>query len=157
MYRLGGRKFVVFDVGPIGCLPAIARKRAGPKTLCVEEINNVVSIFNAKLALKINQLSSTLRNSTFVLVKNFNFVHDLVENPSRFGFKDSRNPCCIVSEESGACIPDKIPCKDRDGHVFWDAAHPSSAANRIIANEIFNGTSLCTPMNVRKLINAHKL
>ncbi|RVX21680.1 GDSL esterase/lipase [Vitis vinifera] len=33
MYGLGGRKFVVFEVGPIGCLPAIALKRAGPKPL----------------------------------------------------------------------------------------------------------------------------
>ena len=85
MYRLGGRNFVVFEIGPIGCLPTVALENAGTKTQCVEKPNDLVSIFNAKLASNINQLTSSLQHSTLVLVKTFNLVHGLVENPSRNG------------------------------------------------------------------------
>lgn len=157
MYRLGGRNFVVFEIGPIGCLPTVALENAGTKTRCVEKPNDLVSIFNAKLASNINQLTSSLQHSTFVLVKTFNLVHGLVENPSRNGFNDSRNPCCVISDKTGTCIPNKTPCQDRNGHVFWDGAHHTDAVNRFAAREIFNGTSFCTPINVQNLVHKHAL
>lgn len=157
LLRLGGRNFVVFEIGPIGCLPTVALENAGTKTRCVEKPNDLVSIFNAKLASNINQLTSSLQHSTFVLVKTFNLVHGLVENPSRNGFNDSRNPCCVISDKTGTCIPNKTPCQDRNGHVFWDGAHHTDAVNRFAAREIFNGTSFCTPINVQNLVHKHAL
>ncbi|RVX21675.1 GDSL esterase/lipase [Vitis vinifera] len=118
MYRLGGRNFVVFEIGPIGCLPTVALENAGTKTRCVEKPNDLVSIFNAKLASNINQLTSSLQHSTFVLVKTFNLVHGLVENPSRNGFNDSRNPCCVISDKTGTCIPNKTRARTETAMYF---------------------------------------
>ena len=77
----------MFEIGPIGCLPTTVALQNinGTKTQCVQKQNDLVSIFNAKLAPKINHLTSSLQHSNFVLVKTFDLVLGLVENPSRYG------------------------------------------------------------------------
>ena len=52
------------------------------------------------------------------------------------------------------CLPSiSTLCSDRDKHVFWDAFHPTEAANRLIARAAFDGnTSEIVPMNLRQLL-----
>ncbi|KAF6169125.1 hypothetical protein GIB67_038622 [Kingdonia uniflora] len=63
LYSIGARKFVVFEIGPLGCLPAVVNN-ANPKpiTPCVEAVNKLVIIFNANLPGTILKLRNDLEN-----------------------------------------------------------------------------------------------
>ncbi|KAK3025710.1 hypothetical protein RJ639_041715 [Escallonia herrerae] len=66
LYKLRARKVVTFEIGPIGCIPSIARKTKHNRR-CVEEINQLVNVFNKQVATKLMNLTSTLEDSAFIL------------------------------------------------------------------------------------------
>lgn len=53
------------------------------------------------------------------------------------GFKVSNTSCCNVASLGGLCLPNSKLCKNRTEFVFWDAFHPSDAANAVLADRIF--------------------
>lgn len=55
--KLGARKVVMFELGPIGCIPSVTRqnKHSGK---CVEEINQLVNLFNSQLRITLTTLTS---------------------------------------------------------------------------------------------------
>lgn len=81
MYRLGARKYVVFEIDPIGCEPVFLKA----KTKCAEKVNSYVATYNHKLGVMLEGLGKALRNSTFVLGKRFQLMEDLLANPTRYG------------------------------------------------------------------------
>ncbi|XP_058227438.1 GDSL esterase/lipase 7-like [Rhododendron vialii] len=155
LYNLGARKFVVFEVAPLGCLPDVLDKTK-PSTLCDEHINGLVSVFNTNLGVKLNKLKSVLNGSTFVTAKSYRLIHDIIYNPLHHGFSDARQACCASGVDgSGDCKPGIVPCQSRKSHVFWDRVHPTEAIYERIASECFNGKGLCTPMNIVQLAGKH--
>ncbi|XP_010241424.1 PREDICTED: GDSL esterase/lipase At2g03980-like [Nelumbo nucifera] len=70
LYMLGARKFVVANLGLIGCIPYIVNRRK-PKGVCVEELNQFVEVYNSKLIELLKGQSSTLPGSTFVTLKSY--------------------------------------------------------------------------------------
>jgi phospholipase/lecithinase/hemolysin len=57
----------------------------------------------------------------------------------RAGFTTSDTSCCGVDTKvGGLCLPDSTPCRDRKAYVFWDAYHTSDAANRVIADRLWD-------------------
>ncbi|KAI8536492.1 hypothetical protein RHMOL_Rhmol10G0260900 [Rhododendron molle] len=54
-------------------------------------------------------------------------------------FKVSNTSCCNVDTSvGGLCLPNSKLCKNRADYVFWDAFHPSDAANAILAEKFFS-------------------
>lgn len=54
------------------------------------------------------------------------------------GFKISNTSCCNVDTSvGGLCLPNSNLCKNRTEYVFWDAFHPTDAANAVLADRIF--------------------
>ncbi|RRT68728.1 hypothetical protein B296_00007473 [Ensete ventricosum] len=50
----------------------------------------------------------------------------------------SHTSCCNVDTTvGGLCLPNSRLCSDRKEYVFWDAYHPTDAANEVIANQLF--------------------
>eukprot|EP00257_Ricinus_communis_P021901 XP_015581480.1 GDSL esterase/lipase 7 [Ricinus communis] len=139
LYQLGARKFVVFELPPLGCFPGIA-KELRARNECDEKLNSYLKIFNAKYAKVVDDLRS-LQGSTFVFAKTFNLTYDIVQNPTHYGIADSE---LCVSKDWKAC-------ENRKAHVFFDPVHPTEITYNIIASQCFNGTSLCYPMNVKEL------
>lgn len=70
---LGARNFVVFEIGAIGCLPVMLKtpQPMPPKTRCLDQVNSLVSIYNAKLAAKLNELGSFLKRLKVCSCKSF--------------------------------------------------------------------------------------
>ncbi|KAA8542176.1 hypothetical protein F0562_023328 [Nyssa sinensis] len=148
LYKWGARKFVVFDICPLGCLPGILNMLpVKPHTRCAEQINDVISIYNMKLGAKLKQLSSMLKGLTFITGNTYNLTQEILQNPGRYGIKETRKSCC------DPCMPNGIPCQDRNSYQFWDSAHPTQAIHKIFASECFSGTALCTPMNIAELVH----
>ncbi|KAK4568892.1 hypothetical protein RGQ29_004349 [Quercus rubra] len=147
LYTVGARKFLVFEIDAMGCEPAFYEKQ---KNECSDKLTSYISTYNHKLEVELQILAKTVRGAIFALAKRYQLMYDLVANPTRYGLKDSLNPCCSVSQ-SGLCVPNQAPCQDRKSQVFFDAIHPTEAVYSIIANQCFNGTGLCGSLNIQEL------
>lgn len=63
--------------------------------------------------------------------------------------------CCGVGRNNGqvTCLPFQTPCTNRHEHMFWDAFHPSEAANIIIGKRSYSAklSSDVYPIDIRRL------
>ncbi|THG12647.1 hypothetical protein TEA_019213 [Camellia sinensis var. sinensis] len=122
------------------------------KLECVEEINNLVSLFNDQLATVLSKLTSTLPGSAFILGHDYGLTYDAIRNPSTYGLTDTSDPCCTTwLNGTSACIPEIAPCANPNEHFFWDGFHPTEAVYSVIASQCFNGDSVCIPTNLKML------
>lgn len=76
------------------------------------------------------------------------------------GFENANEPCCggyfppFVCFEGANASTQSVLCDDRSKYVFWDAYHPTEAANVIIAKELLDDDgSISSPINIRQLYN----
>ncbi|XP_057447772.1 GDSL esterase/lipase 7-like [Lotus japonicus] len=152
LYKLGARKIVIFEVGPVGCIPSVSKTHPH-KGFCNEESNQFVSYFNKRLATMAKDLTSRLRSSTFVIGHTNSGGYDVINNPTKHGLTDGSNPCCTTwKNETSACIPDLEPCKDPNKHVFWDAFHLTETVYSIVASRCVRDKTMCTPMSIQELV-----
>ncbi|XP_024385964.1 GDSL esterase/lipase At1g71250 [Physcomitrium patens] len=154
IYNLGARKFVVFNVGPLGCIPS--RLALGSiDGSCVAADNELVVSFNTALKPLTLELTRTLPESIFLYGNSYDAVYDLILDPFPAGFNVVNEGCCGGGEYNGQlpCLPvvDQL-CSNRDEYVFWDAFHPTQAVNEVLGFRSFGGPiSDISPMNVQQL------
>ncbi|XP_002525954.2 GDSL esterase/lipase 7 [Ricinus communis] len=148
LYNLGARKILMFEIGPIGCIPSITRPRHNKveNGKCKEEANQLVSFFNNKLAAMLQNLTSTLHGSTFVYGHANWLGYDAVIHPSRYGLMNTKNPCCKTwGNGTSGCIPWLAPCSNPNKHYFFDAYHLTETVCSSIASRCINDPSVCSP------------
>ncbi|KAI3451291.1 hypothetical protein Pfo_007956 [Paulownia fortunei] len=137
LYQLGARKMVFHGLGPLGCIPSQRAKSS--RGQCLGQVNLWVQQFNSKVQKLIATLNSHLPSSQLIFADTYQAVLDLIENPSAYGFKVSNTSCCNVDTNlGGLCLPNSKLCSNRSDYVFWDAFHPSDAANAVLAEHFFN-------------------
>ncbi|KAK0606193.1 hypothetical protein LWI29_035032 [Acer saccharum] len=155
LYRLDARKFVVGNVGPIGCIPYQKTINQLKETECVDLSNKLALQYNGKLKDLLTQLNENLPGSTFVHANVYDLVMDLIVNYKKYGFTTSSKACCGNGGQFAGivpCGPTSTMCEDRDKHVFWDPYHPSEAANLIVAKKLVDGEKkYISPVNLRQL------
>lgn len=124
LYRYGARKVAMFGTGVLGCVPLqIAKYGATNGSACVETINDASSLFDQKLKRLIDNINNHFVDATFIHTNSTATSYGNITNLS--------DPCCTVSTGDGSCIAGTVPCNNRDEYYFWDAVHPSEAANKI--------------------------
>nr|GMD49831.1 GDSL esterase/lipase 7-like [Ipomoea batatas] len=155
LYDLGARKVVMFEIGPIGCIPLFTKKtkRTNNET-CVVDYNQLAMMFNDQLDAMLKNLTTTLHDSQFILGHCHWLGYDIAINPAAYGLTDSSNPCCLTWDGASACIPETIACRDDDKHYFWDGYHGTEAFYRIVATRCINGTDVCLPKNIMDLVRS---
>ncbi|KZV24983.1 GDSL esterase/lipase [Dorcoceras hygrometricum] len=155
LYQLDARKFVVGNVGPIGCIPYQKTINQLGENECVSLPNKLALQYNARLKDLLQELNDNLKGATFVHANVFNLVMELITNYAKYGFTTATKACCGNGGQFAGiipCGPTSTMCSDRDKHVFWDPYHPSEAANIIIAKQLIDGdTRYVSPMNLRQL------
>ncbi|KAI9089334.1 hypothetical protein K1719_029613 [Acacia pycnantha] len=155
LYRLDARKFVVANVGPIGCIPYQKTINQLGQNECSDLANKLAVQYNARLKDLLAELNDNLPGSTFVLASVYDVVMELITNYGKYGFRTASVACCgNGGQYSGIipCGPTSSLCSDRYKHVFWDPYHPSEASNLIIADQLVDGdTRFISPMNLRQL------
>ncbi|KAH9625360.1 hypothetical protein KSS87_015189, partial [Heliosperma pusillum] len=155
LHGLGGRSFLIHNVGPIGCLPNnIENYNSDPKNLdeigCVKFVNEMSQEFNELLKEKVSELRTKLQNSSLFYVDMYSAKYSLIRDANRNGFTDRRGYCCkdckmyliplwmkhISSNETAGYKACNGPSK----YISWDGVHFTEAANRWLADRIFGSS-----------------
>lgn len=114
----GAQHFMIVNVPNLGVTPGV------PDALR-DTVAGVSFLFNQNLADALAPLAQF--GLKFYDVDLFGFTTVVAANPTAFGFS-SADSCLTFGVTAGAF------CKNRDEFLFWDAIHPTKAAQRLIGN-----------------------
>ncbi|KAJ7548345.1 hypothetical protein O6H91_07G008100 [Diphasiastrum complanatum] len=141
VYDLGARKFMVFSVAPLGCIPSQLALRSSDGS-CLDDVNYLTLDFNAGLQNMLTKLNDELPDAKFKYVDVYGPLMQLVSNPSLHGFSTGKVACCGNGRFNGQipCLISPLGnlCSDRTDFVFWDPFHTSEVANIILANQFYD-------------------
>ncbi|KAM7506970.1 hypothetical protein LguiA_017423 [Lonicera macranthoides] len=155
LYKLDARKFIIGNVGPLGCIPYQKTINQLTEGECVELPNKLAIQYNARLKDLLTELNENLPGSTFVHANVYDLVMEVITNYAKYGFTTASIACCGNGGQYAGivpCGPTSSMCSDRTKHVFWDPYHPSEAANVIIAKQLLDGDKkYISPINLRQL------
>ncbi|KAL3738413.1 hypothetical protein ACJRO7_019879 [Eucalyptus globulus] len=152
LYNRGARKFIAFEIRPMGCIPAISRK-SKHDGVCDEGSNFLVSYSSQVLQPMLENMTSSLAGSMFIIGRANSLGYDAIINPSIYGLTNSRNPCCTTCVNGTLpCVPLLTPCPNADKHFFWDGYHPTDVVSSIRASRCFNDTKVYSPVSIQDLI-----
>nr|XP_009406156.2 PREDICTED: GDSL esterase/lipase At5g45670-like [Musa acuminata subsp. malaccensis] len=154
LYNYGARKVVLIGVGQVGCSPNELAQRSPNGVACVEEIDSAIRIFNAKLIDLVDEFNA-LDGAHFIYINGYGIFEDILRNPAANGLSVTNRGCCGVGRNNGqiTCLPYQAPCPNRDEYLFFDAFHPTEAANIIIGKRSYSARSPSDayPMDIRRL------
>ncbi|PIN04250.1 Triacylglycerol lipase [Handroanthus impetiginosus] len=139
LYNLGARRIGVTTLPPTGCLPAAITLFGLGSNKCVARMNQDAVSFNNKLNTTSQNLKTNLPGLKLVVFDIYQPLQDLIANPGDSGFFESRRGCCGtgIIETSFLCNVGSVgTCSNATGYVFWDAFHPSEAANEKLAQSL---------------------
>ncbi|XP_015937335.1 GDSL esterase/lipase At2g23540 [Arachis duranensis] len=155
LYELDARKFVIGNVGPIGCIPYQKTINQLNEDECVDLANKLALQYNARLKDLLAELNDNLPGATFVLANVYILIKMLLSKFIFSGFTTASRACCGNGGQFAGiipCGPTSSMCTDRYKHVFWDPYHPSEAANLILAKQLLDGDNrYISPINLRQL------
>ncbi|KAL6315831.1 hypothetical protein AAG906_008217 [Vitis piasezkii] len=155
LHSLGGRKFALMSVNPLGCTPMAIQL---PSKVYANRLNQAARLFNFRLKSLVDEMEAEMPGSQLVLVNTYQIINTIIKNPKAKGFKDTTSPCCEVkSSVSGSilCKRGGEACGNRSSYVFFDGLHPTEAVNAIIASRAYhsNDSDLVYPTNIKQLAN----
>lgn len=157
LYELGARKFVISNLGPLGCTPLMISLENLDNGSCVGYANDIISDFNRGLENMVkNKLQNQFSDARFVLSDNYAIFSKIINNPSAYGFKYVNESCCGLGHLRAEfpCSPISGLCFHRADYVFWDAFHPTDALNSILAATQYAGSpQFIRPVNLKQLMN----
>lgn len=155
LYNYGARKFSLIGVGQVGCSPSELAQNSPDGSTCVEKINVANEIFNNGLRSLVDELNQNQPDSRFTYINAYGIFQDLISRPAFYGFSNTNSGCCGVGRNNGqiTCLPLQTPCANRNEYVFWDAFHPTEAANIVIGRRSYAAESASDsyPYDIRRL------
>ncbi|OMO65851.1 Lipase, GDSL [Corchorus olitorius] len=156
LYNLGARKIALTNSPAVGCLP-FERDLESLSAGCVSSLNELANLYNCRLRSLMQELTTKLSGSIFVVVDTYAIFEDIRKNYRSYGFETEDSACCRVIGQHGGWIPcgqlSRV-CRDRTKYVFWDPFHPSETTNIIAAKRALDGgLEYVSPMNIRQLAN----
>uniref|UniRef100_A0A7N0T742 GDSL esterase/lipase n=1 Tax=Kalanchoe fedtschenkoi TaxID=63787 RepID=A0A7N0T742_KALFE len=163
LQNLGAHKILVVGVGPLGCIPIVRALNFVPLGECADQVNAFVRSYNLNLRKMLEKLNQETYPQLPIVVfaDPYAIVSRVIQSPHLYGFENAYDPCCVGHFLPFICLGGSQAnattyglCQDRSKYVFWDAYHPTEAANIIIAKELLDGNhSVISPMNIRGLYN----
>ncbi|KAM3361967.1 GDSL esterase/lipase isoform X1 [Capsicum galapagoense] len=143
LYDIGARRFALIGVGPIGCSPNALAQYSPDGRTCVPKINEPIQLYNNKLKALVDNMNGNTPDANFSYIDAYGIFQHLIENFSAFGFRVTNAGCCGVGRNKGliTCLPFLKSCPNRNEYLFWDAFHPTEAANIIIGRRSYRAQS----------------
>ncbi|KAL9231444.1 hypothetical protein vseg_006674 [Gypsophila vaccaria] len=144
LYKLGGRRFGVVGLAPLGCLPiqvtvgSIWPTSHWLQRVCVDQQNLDVLVYNEKLQNLLNQMQSQYPNARFAYGDIYNPMMDMINNPRKYGLEVTLQGCCGtgIIEAGELCNMADPTCANPSTYVFFDAIHPTQAAHHVLAKAL---------------------
>ncbi|KAJ0979735.1 hypothetical protein J5N97_015209 [Dioscorea zingiberensis] len=156
LYSLDARKFVVTNIGPLGCIPYQKTvNRVSSDSECVSLPNDLAMNYNARLKELLEELNHNLPEAKFLYANLYDILMEVITNHQQYGFETAGVACCGIGGKYAGfipCGPTSPMCWDRSKYVFWDPYHPTEATNLIIAKNFLDGQqNQISPNNIRQL------
>lgn len=85
LYNLDARKFVIGNVGPIGCIPYQRTINQVNQDECVKLPNQLAVQYNGRLRDLLTELNENLPGATFALANVYDLVLELITNYAKYG------------------------------------------------------------------------
>lgn len=85
LYQLEARKFVISNVGPLGCIPYQRIINELNDEDCVDLANELATQYNSRLKDLVAELNENLPGATFVLANVYDLVSELIVNYHKYG------------------------------------------------------------------------
>ncbi|KAL8495021.1 hypothetical protein ACS0TY_019247 [Phlomoides rotata] len=165
IYGLGGRTFLVFNLAPLGCYPALLVKSRNASDIdtsgCLIPCNNAVDAYNSMLKAGLEQARQELPEGDLIHVDIHAILRGIFDNPTSYGIEFATRACCgygngpynykpgVVSCGNSNVVGGKnvtaSVCCDPDKYVNWDGIHLTDAANRIVTAAILGGSYFDPP------------
>ncbi|KAF4353028.1 hypothetical protein G4B88_010017 [Cannabis sativa] len=137
LHSMGARKIGVASLGPLGCLPgAITLFGFGNNNQCVDRLNYDAIYFNTRLNSTSQMLRNRLPDLNLLVLDIYQPLYNLINNPIENGFYETRKGCCGLGMVETALLCNSLSigtCSNASDHIFWDAFHPSQAANHLLS------------------------
>ncbi|XP_015697121.2 GDSL esterase/lipase At5g45670-like [Oryza brachyantha] len=154
LYNYGARKVALMGVGQVGCSPNELAQRSRNGFTCIERINSAVRMFNRRLVVLVNQFNS-LPGAQFTFINCYGIFESIMRTPVAHGLTVTNRGCCGVGRNNGqvTCLPYQTPCANRNEYLFWDAFHPTEAANIFVGRRAYSAALLSDvhPVDLRTL------
>ncbi|CAH9067525.1 unnamed protein product [Cuscuta europaea] len=142
LYQLDARKFIIGNIGPIGCIPYQKNINQLNDKECAELANQLALQYNSRLKDLLSNLNQNLPGATFVHLNVYDLLMELIINHDKYGFTTATMACCGNTGQYAWIVPcgsASNMCGDRNKYVFWDHYHPTEAANILISNKFLQG------------------
>ncbi|KAK4773977.1 hypothetical protein SAY87_028996 [Trapa incisa] len=161
IHKKGGRKFGLLKMPPLGCLPltramAVSNSAGG----CLEEIDGIVKLHNqVALPKALKKLEKKLDGFKYSVFDFYTSTVELINNPSKYGFKEGKTACCGSGRYRGnySCGGKRGEmeyelCNHPSEYVFFDSIHATERAYRHLAELMWSGSPPITgPYNMESL------
>ncbi|XP_015078865.1 GDSL esterase/lipase 2-like [Solanum pennellii] len=160
IYKEGGRKFVMLNLGPLGCLPllrALNLQIGVTNGSCMEKATNLAKLFNSALPEMLKKLEKQLPGFKYTIFNFFKVIADSIHNPTKHGLKISETACCGTGPFRGihSCggkrqVKEYELCENVKDYLFFDSVHPSEQAYQRYTELLWNGTlDVVAPYNLK--------
>ncbi|XP_075108656.1 GDSL lipase [Nicotiana tabacum] len=164
IYKKGGRKFAILSLAPLGCTPgsrALNFQQGNKSGNCLEELTNLAKLHNSALPKMLKQLEDKLPGFKYSLFDFFKVAIEIIDNPSKYGFKTSKSACCGTGPFRGiySCggkrqVKEYKLCKKVKDYMFFDSGHLTEVAYKQVAELLWNGTvDVVEPYNLKSFFD----
>ncbi|XP_006286509.2 GDSL esterase/lipase At4g01130 isoform X1 [Capsella rubella] len=171
IYGIGGRTFLVLNLAPVGCYPAILTGYTHTsadldKFGCLIPVNKAVQYYNALLNKTLSETRTELKDATVIYLDTHKILLDLFQHPKSYGMKHGIKACCghggrpYNFDQKIFCGNTKVignssatakACRDPHNYVSWDGIHATEAANHHISMAILDGSISYPPFTLNNL------
>ncbi|KAF7843657.1 GDSL esterase/lipase 5 [Senna tora] len=155
----GGRKFGFLGLWNLGCVPTSRLHANESSGSCLEELSLLAKLHNTQLSMILQKLEKELEGFKYAHTNSYDLISDMIDNPSKYGFKEGKVACCGSGPYRGhnSCGGKRGDqyyelCENPNEFVFFDAIHLSEKAYKFFANQMWVGDRGITwPYNLREL------
>ncbi|KAJ0008428.1 hypothetical protein Pint_29347 [Pistacia integerrima] len=161
IYKTGGRKFGLSSVGASGCSPAWRAAMNGSSGSCLETPpSELAKLHNIELYKALEELEKQLTGFKYSVHNFYDSGVEIINNPSRYGFKEAMTACCGSGPYRGisSCggkrigIEEHELCDNPAEYFYFDSGHATERAYKLFAELMWSGTPNITwPYNLKKL------